>query len=485
MRNAGRPWADAFAFKDVTNYGQTTHRLAGLLPGVRYTIIVGSLNRRFGAAAWSEWAYLTTAAGARQCPAGPGEPPAPLTPGATATPVPSATPDPNATPGPGTTATPKPGATRIPTPTASPTVAPRPGATATPSPSPTPTSTPTPAPRPTPTPAAVSVDYDKDDDGLIEISSLAQLDAVRYDLDGDGVVSADADGYAAAFLNAAAGMGCFRNRCGGYELAANLDFDTNGSGDADAGDTYWDDRDGWERIGDIVSPFEAALEGNGRIIANLYVDRADTSGIGLFGATGEDGVIRNVRLTGVRVAGKNGVGGLAGSNGGSISGSRVAVAVAVAGSDIYVGGLAGFSTGAISGSHATGKATGVSFVGGLVGSSWGAISGSYATASAAAASSDPGDGGVGGLVGGGGINSITTSYAIGKVTGDRDVGGLVGRGSDRLQEVVTGSYWDTQTTGQSGSAGGAGKTTRELQQPTGAIGIYADWDEEYWDFGTS
>ena len=270
-------------------------------------------------------------------------------------------------------------------------------------------------------------------------------------------------------------MGCFRNRCGGYELAANLDFDTDGSGDADAGDIYWDDGDGWERIGDIVSPFEAALEGNGRTIANLYIDRADTSGIGLFGATGEDGVIRNVRLTGVRVAGKNGV-----------------------------GGLAGFSTGAISGSHATGKATGVSFVGGLVGSSWGAISGSYATGSAAAASSDPGDGGVGGLVGGGGINSttasyatgsatgardvgglvgsgsigsITTSYAIGRVTGDRDVGGLLGRGSDRLQEVVTGSYWDTQTTGQSSSAGGAGKTTRELQQPTGASGIYAGWDE--------
>ena len=30
-------------------------------------------------------------------------------------------------------------------------------------------------------------DYDTDDDGLIEISTLEQLDAVRYDLDGDGV----------------------------------------------------------------------------------------------------------------------------------------------------------------------------------------------------------------------------------------------------------------------------------------------------------
>ena len=30
------------------------------------------------------------------------------------------------------------------------------------------------------------VDYDADDDGLIEIEWLGQLDAVRWDLDGDG-----------------------------------------------------------------------------------------------------------------------------------------------------------------------------------------------------------------------------------------------------------------------------------------------------------
>lgn len=31
-----------------------------------------------------------------------------------------------------------------------------------------------------------AVDYDADDDGLIEIEWLEQLDAVRWDLDGDG-----------------------------------------------------------------------------------------------------------------------------------------------------------------------------------------------------------------------------------------------------------------------------------------------------------
>ena len=30
------------------------------------------------------------------------------------------------------------------------------------------------------------IDYDSDNDGLIEVSSLAQLNAIRWDLDGDG-----------------------------------------------------------------------------------------------------------------------------------------------------------------------------------------------------------------------------------------------------------------------------------------------------------
>ena len=34
-----------------------------------------------------------------------------------------------------------------------------------------------------------TVDYDTDGDNLIEVSSLAQLNAIRYDLDGNGAVS--------------------------------------------------------------------------------------------------------------------------------------------------------------------------------------------------------------------------------------------------------------------------------------------------------
>ena len=73
------------------------------------------------------------------------------------------------------------------------------------------------------------MDYDADDDGLIEVADLAQLNAIRWDLDGDGVAS-DA-GYATAFPDApTSDMGCPASGCTGYELMADLDLDTDGSG---------------------------------------------------------------------------------------------------------------------------------------------------------------------------------------------------------------------------------------------------------------
>ena len=43
-----------------------------------------------------------------------------------------------------------------------------------------------------------TVDYDVDDDGLIDIRNLAQFNAVRYDLDGNGA-PANANAYNSAF----------------------------------------------------------------------------------------------------------------------------------------------------------------------------------------------------------------------------------------------------------------------------------------------
>ena len=81
--------------------------------------------------------------------------------------------------------------------------------------------------------------YDTDSDGLIEITTVAQLDAVRYDLNGDGdPTTTGAATYRAAFPGDDTPLSCVGG-CEGYELAADLDLDTNGNGMADSGDAYW------------------------------------------------------------------------------------------------------------------------------------------------------------------------------------------------------------------------------------------------------
>ena len=368
-------------------------------------------------------------------------------------------------------------------------------------------------------------DYDADKDGLIEISNLDQLAAIRTDLDGDGVSSVPA-AYAIAFPNAMPRMGCPNAGCTGYELVADLDFDTNDSGAADAGDAYWNNGAGWIPIGDSNRRFTADFDGNNNTIANLYINRGGAYSVGLFGAV-SGGSVRQVGLVSATVSGDRNVGGLVGNNSGStISGSYATGSVSgdvvgglvgrssgtisgsyatgsVSGND-FVGGLLGVNTGIISGNYATGSVSGDSWIGGLVGSNIGTISGSYATGSVSgrtwtgglvgfsngtisdsyAMGSVSGRTWTGGLVGSNYTGTITNSYAAGRVSSQEgyDPGGLVGYDKG---DAITASYWDTQTSGQAGSYGGVGKTTAELQSPTTNSGIYADWDASVWDFGNS
>ena len=356
------------------------------------------------------------------------------------------------------------------------------------------------------------VDYDANDNGLIEIWRVAQLHAIRWDLDGDGT-SSDTR-YADAFPGALAGMGCPATGCAGYELVAALDFDTDGSGAADAGDDYWNGGSGWEPIGTRATPFAATFDGNGHLIVSLFIARDASDGVGLFGATGATGALRRMRLAEVDVTGNDDVGALVGHHAGTIRASSVTGAVA---GNEDTGGLVGRNAGAIGASYVTGtvtgagRSTGLDYLGGLVGRNEGAIVTSYAMVDLT------GDDYTGGLVGQNeAAGTITASYATGDVDGDHHMGGLVGRnygsvtasyatgtpsGSSRLggltgEEIsgstVTTSYWDTETSGRTSGGGGVGKTTSELQTPTGYAGIYAEWNvdvdgdsvpDDPWHFG--
>ena len=91
----------------------------------------------------------------------------------------------------------------------------------------------------------------------------------------------------------------------------------------------------------------------------------------------------------------------------------------------------------------------------------------------------------GGLVGYFEEGTIKNSYASGSVAGNEFVGGLVGNYGDL---TVTHSYWDKVETGISTSANSPnsdGKTMGDLTGPTEAKGIYENWDDMDWDFGTA
>ena len=315
---------------------------------------------------------------------------------------------------------------------------------------------------------------------------------VRWDYNGYGIVwGAGANLYAAAFPGWVDRMACGGLGCIGYELFADLDFDTNGNGVADAGDTYWNHGNGLVPIGS-VAVYTATFEGNGHTISHLLVNRDDYTG--LFTRAGSSSDIRNVGLINAEVTGSDYVGALVGTNGGTITGSYATGRVSggsfvgglagrswgtISGSyatgrvsgERYVGGLAGDQAGrgTISGSYATGRVSGKSFVGGLAGRSWGTISGSYATGRVS------GERYVGGLAGDqAGRGTISGSYATGRMSGESDVGGLVGWGVG----IITHSYWDTSTSGLETGSYGEGRTTAALQAPTGYSGIYRTWNLE-------
>jgi len=145
--------------------------------------------------------------------------------------------------------------------------------------------------------------------------------------------------------------------------------------------------------------------------------------------------------------------------------------------------LIGFNDDVIKSCYATGSVVGQHNLGGLVGTTdsiSASIINSYATGTITSTSTSTLLS-VGGLVGStDSTTTISKSYATGLisvVSGAQGVGGLVGTDNSGSSSANA-SYWDTQTTGQSISALGTGKTTSELSSTTssnGSIAPYGGW----------
>lgn len=249
---------------------------------------------------------------------------------------------------------------------------------------------------------------------VVEIYTPEDLDAVRNDLSGNYIVMADIDlsGYASG--------------------------------------------EGWIPIGDNTNRFTGTLDGNGRTISNLTINRS-VNYQGLFGCIDAGGTVRRLVLeAGTVDGGSTTIGLLAGSNDGTISGC--AAAGTMKGGN-HVGGLVGDNGGTIYACYAavnTGNAFSGS-AGGLVGYNVGIIHDCYAAGAVTCEFHG------GGLVGWN-TGTILRCYATGSVNVFSNGGGLVGLNDD----TVSSSYfYQTPNNGI-----GTFKTIDEMKLQS----TYSGWD---------
>jgi hypothetical protein len=247
--------------------------------------------------------------------------------------------------------------------------------------------------------------------------------------------------------------------------------------------------------GTMNEAFTGVFDGNDHTISNLSLNSTRENYTGLFGyMTGE---VMNLGLINPEVFSQ-------GSNIGALAGYLFAGTISdcyVEGANIsgddYVGGLVGFCAGRLNKSYSTGSVMGDRYVGGLIGLvgdstvnmcySRADVSGHIEVGGLAgkisheqgvvnncyARGNVQGSQYAGGLVGQVQNGRAYKSYSTGSVSGDQYVGGFTG--NVRVLGGVTHCFWDTETSGQSDSPGGTGKTTAEMQTIT-------TFSDVAWDF---
>jgi hypothetical protein len=244
-------------------------------------------------------------------------------------------------------------------------------------------------------------------------------------------------------------LNAVRNNLRGHHILMN-DLDSTTAGYEELASPTANGGKGWKPIGTGDDLFAGTFDGQGYEIRDLFSNRPDEIYVGLLGVVGEGGVVQNIGVVNADVTGYDTVGGLLGDNDGGIVSNSYATGNVTG--NYSAGGLVGANAGTVSNSYSTASVAGSNMTGGLVGANAGTVGNSYSTSSVF------GDDNVGGLVGEN-TATVSDSYSIGNVTGNTRIGGLVGRN----EGTVSNSFWDTQTSGQGGSAGGTGNTTAEMQ----------------------
>jgi len=296
----------------------------------------------------------------------------------------------------------------------------------------------------------------------------------------------------------------------------------------------WNDGKGFITIGNYDYPFHVVYDGQGNSISNLFINRPEEQGIGLFGVV-EDALIIDLSLIGANVAGEYQVGGLVGH---AMATSIMGVFcedVNISGYE-RVGGMVGYNDAntvnqyVIELCNVTGNVEGTKKVGGLLGRSvqcsvyncttgmdeviggqetGGLIGDSYGTTISFCSSlgqviggqetgglvgtanystiinychsegSVIGTGGVGGLVGVFGYddNYLENCGSIAEVVGDGNVGGLVGSNGASINNCYSAGFVDCTSGTRGGLIGYLGGTSGPLSN------LFWDMEESGWSWG--
>jgi hypothetical protein len=291
----------------------------------------------------------------------------------------------------------------------------------------------------------------------------------------------------------------------------------------------WNWSYGFSPIGNNKWGFGGQYNGQGFSITNLNIERDIWSNIGLFGYT-VDARIQDLNIENAEVNGKRATGLIVGQAAGNTVLVNCHSSGIVNGLWKDIGGMVGFGSCVLWECSSSAGVNGSTSVGGLFGQTSGAhIFKSFSTGNV------EGLGNVGGLVGANQQSQIVQSYALGNVVGESVIGGLVGlntsnslvsncyatgtvsttdygggligrclnsgnvinsysvglvTGTSMLGgmiafsnfSTITNSFWDINTSGQSISGGGTGKTTTEMMDVATFTNLTAEGLTEPWDF---
>ncbi len=214
-------------------------------------------------------------------------------------------------------------------------------------------------------------------------------------------------------------------------------------GDHDENAGTPDEAMGFSPIGkNPTDNFSGSYNGKGHVIDSLYINRAKTNYIGLFGYMSFGASIDSLGVTNVDIEGYALVGSLAGESQYSCIINNCFSTGNIRNNHMYLGGLVGYNyESTINNCYSQVNAnSNYNYVGGLVGYNTG---------------------------------SINKCYSSGPVDGNSYLGGLIGSGNGN--GTVSDSFWDTETSGQTVSNGGTGLKTIQMK----GMCVYAD---SLWDF---